>query len=102
MIWYNGDDWEGYYGPTDETRAPRIAPRKDLPMYDVIVDVVRQDRSAHEYRESRACNTKEEIAAFLGDLSGRIAGVTFDTENTEDNASDSDVSDEDQDVIDNL
>ena len=98
MTWYNGDDWEGYYGPPKKIRTPR----KDLSMYDVIVDVVRQDRSAHEYRESRACNTKEEIAAFLGDLSGRIAGVTFDTENTEDNASDSDVSDEDQDVIDNL
>ena len=70
-------------------------------MYDVIVDVVRQDRSAHEYRETRSCNTKEEVAAFLNDLAERAPSTTFDTENTADNASE-DVSDEDQDVIDNL
>lgn len=68
-------------------------------MYDVIVDVVRQDRSAHEYRESRSCNTKEEIAEFLSDLATRVPTTSFDTENTEDEAP---VSEEDQDVIDNL
>ena len=97
MTWYNSDDYEGYYGPSNRSKVPR----KEYPMYDVIVDVLRQDRSAHEYRESRACDTKEDIAAFLSEVSSRMPEASFESDVTE-GEEETEVSDEDQDVIDNL